>query len=323
MPTPAGSPASPLRIDLARHVGVELGRSSTQYISLGETATRNLAGRTSGTIRLSDLWNKSNYSRFSIATDLFNVVFNPTYVYGPGLFTYQAGRAKVELFIASNSGIYSKDAALPALTISGWTTGDQIKITNRGTIVGRGGAGGRGDSPGSSGAQAGGAGGTALKVDYPIELDFSGGSILGGGGGGGGGGGWVRFNFWGFANQNDGSYGGGGGGGGAGSYSGPQGTFLGSGGAGGVAYAQELRTPGSAGSPGTVSVGGNGGAGGAGGFGGGGGQGGSIGAAGFTGGRNTGSGVAGADGGRAGYSFDGFSRVTIVSAGFYQGPAVN
>jgi len=63
MPTPAGSPASPLRIDLARHVGVELGRSATSSVSLNESAVRALAGKASGPIRLSDLWNKSSFSR--------------------------------------------------------------------------------------------------------------------------------------------------------------------------------------------------------------------------------------------------------------------
>lgn len=44
------------------NVNVELGRSSTAQISLGETAVRNLAGVASGAISLSNLYGKSNVS---------------------------------------------------------------------------------------------------------------------------------------------------------------------------------------------------------------------------------------------------------------------
>lgn len=43
-------------------VNVELGRSSTANISLGETAVRTLAGVASGAISLSNLYGKSNVS---------------------------------------------------------------------------------------------------------------------------------------------------------------------------------------------------------------------------------------------------------------------
>lgn len=316
MPTPAGSPGSPLRIDLGNHVGVELRRSGTAQISLGETAVRNLAGKGSGTIKLSDLWAKSNYASFRPASDLFDVVLTPQYVYGPFLAGYQAGSTSIDFNINAGTGVYSTDPTKPALTVSGWTTGDRVKITNNGTIRGRGGAGGRGDQPGSSGAIGGGAGGTALKVDFAIELDNNG-VIAGGGGGGGGGGGWVRYNFWGFLNQNDGSYGGGGGGGGAGSYVGPAGTFVGSAGAGGIAYAQELRTPGNSGANGTATAGGAGGGAPGGGTGG---AGGTLGAAGGNGGGGNSTG--GATGGRAGYSIEGTNRVTYIRQGTLTGPTL-
>ena len=44
------------------NVNVELGRSSTATISLGETAVRTLAGVSSGAIALSNLYGKSNAS---------------------------------------------------------------------------------------------------------------------------------------------------------------------------------------------------------------------------------------------------------------------
>lgn len=313
MATPAGSPASPLRIDLGNHVGVELGRSATAQISLGETAARTLAGKPSGEIRLSDLWNKVSYSRYTIPQDLFDVIFTPSYIYGPGLFGYSAGRASVEIYVPSGLGIFSTNAGSPALTIRGWSTGDKVRITNYGVIRGRGGSGGTGDSPGSAGAQVGAAGGTALKLEYTTEIaNYA--TIAGGGGGGGGGGGWVRFNFWGFLNQNDGSYGGGGGGGGAGSHP----LYTGAAGSGGIAYAQELRTPGNPGAAGTATAGGAGGGAPGGGTGG---AGGGLGVAGGTGGGGNSTG--GAGGGRAGYSIDGTRFATYVSQGSLLGPTLN
>lgn len=312
MPTPAGSPSNPVRIDLGNHVGVELGRSATAQTSLGETATRLMAGKSSGTIKLSDLWSKSRSARYMPPSDLFDVIFTPSYIYGPALFGYTAGRASVEIFIAAGSGIFSTSSATPALTIRGWASGDRVKIINYGTIRGRGGNGGRGDSPGSSGAQAGSAGGTALKLEHPTDIEnYS--DISGGGGGGGGGGGWVRFNFWGFLNQNDGSYGGGGGGGGAGSYT----SYFGAGGAGGIAYAQELRTPGNAGASGTATAGGAGGSAPGGGTGG---AGGGLGVAGGNGGGGNSTG--GASGGSAGYSIDGTRYATYISQGTLNGPTL-
>lgn len=41
-------------------VNTELGRGVTTGISLGESAVRNLAGKASGAISMSDLWGKSN-----------------------------------------------------------------------------------------------------------------------------------------------------------------------------------------------------------------------------------------------------------------------
>jgi hypothetical protein len=47
-------------------VNVELSRSATATISLGETAVRNLAGVPSGAISMSNLWGKSAYTPMTL-----------------------------------------------------------------------------------------------------------------------------------------------------------------------------------------------------------------------------------------------------------------
>lgn len=80
------------------------------------------------------------------------------------------------------NGANSGGLTTPALDTGTWATGVILKLTNQSLRVE--GAGGNGGYPGS--AQAGQAGGTALKVRAPISIDNTSGGFKGGGGGGGG-----------------------------------------------------------------------------------------------------------------------------------------
>ena len=144
-------------------------------------------------------------------------------------------------------------------TGSGFPVGTTLKLIMPGYVCGMGGAG-------DSGSSGGSAGGPALRAQYAITIDASGGVIAGGGGGGGG-------------------YGGGGGGGRSGRTSSAgggggaaAGTFS-SGGKGGGAYAGNGGTTGPGGDGDIYYGGGGGGWGAKGGNGGWGGNGGSGGAA--------------------------------------------
>lgn len=156
--------------------------------------------------------------------------------------------------VTINSGVIigSTSNTAYALTIDGsWPQG--LTVTNRGTIIGRGGDGGKGSGlgGGGTGPEQGRAGGSAVNVTVPVTFNNSG--IIAGAGGGGGGG-----------NSGDGApdFGtyGGGGGGGAGSSTGAGGPIDTT---GEVPNADNgTVTNSTAGSAGTISAGGAGGSGG-------------------------------------------------------------
>ena len=314
MATPAGSPSNKLRIDLARHVGVEIGRTATSRVTLNETAVRNLAGKpTVGTrIALSDLWNKSKTVTLDAPRDLYNYILQPSVV--PN---YIAGFTDVVFNIPSTINVYSADVNKPALTVKGFTAGDTVTIVNNNYIIGKGGSGGYGGGgdyySNSFGAQAGFPGGTAIRLEFPTKIINNG--IIGGGGGGGGGGGrGYGSDYFGACRQDDGFYAGGGGGGGAGG-------DVGSGGPATSASGQEKNFPSGAGSNGTKTTGGAGGGGGNSGnaYGGTGGAGGALGAPGGTGGRSVCPGgdswnSNGAAGGAGGYSIIGYKNLASGSS---------
>jgi len=98
------------------------------------------------------------------AASIFELMGSPTEA-GDYVFENQAT-------ISAGSGSY-------ALRTGVFPAGSTLKIINKGYIRGKGGNGGPYNG-------AGGAGGTALYIDYPCELDNGAGYIYGGGGGGGG-----------------------------------------------------------------------------------------------------------------------------------------
>ena len=85
----------------------------------------------------------------------------------------------------------TSSAVVRTMTVpSNFPSGSSISLDVQGAIAGLGGAGGQGGIGSSTPAQAGGPGGTALHVRFPITLKLTGVIAGGGGGGGGGGSGW-------------------------------------------------------------------------------------------------------------------------------------
>jgi hypothetical protein len=328
MATPAGSPSNKLRIDLARHVGVEIGRTATQRVSLNETSVRNLAGKPGDQTRisLSDLWNKSRTVTVVPPRDLYNYVLEPSVV--PN---YVRGFTEVVFSVPSSINVYSADVNKPALTVRGFSSGDTVTVVNNNYIIGKGGGGGvgaggqggigqmRDTRQNPSPAVAGGGGGTAIRLEFSTKI-INNGTIGGGGGGGGGGGTAYGENWYGDYDDQDIWMAGGGGGGGAGG-------DVGAGAPGTPAFGQEFNAPSSGGSSGTKTAGGAGGAGGPGryGNGGAGGRGGGLGQSGGGGSTGNGStGQSGAAGGTGGYSVVGYSNLAPgSSAGILLGPTLS
>jgi len=179
----------------ASEINTELGLSSIAQISLGGAVPRGLAGVASGAIRLAaDYYGKSNSvtAALTISANQTNYTLNPAAVAG-----YSAGKTTVNFVINSGVYIYSTSTGTPALTITGFASGDVINITNNGFILGMGGRGGNNSAVGS-------AGGNAISLGFNITLVNN--NTLGGGGGGGGSGGTGIFQY-------GGLYGGCGGGG--------------------------------------------------------------------------------------------------------------
>jgi hypothetical protein len=272
-------------------ISVELGRASTATTSLGETASRNLAGVPSGTISMSNFYGKSNTFAFTISSNQDRANLRSLAV--------AAGwnqSSNVQATLAGGVWIYSSTTATPALTIDGsWPGG--VTLINNGNIVGMGGNGGNGGVV----LTVGGGGGTGIACSVPVTIQNNS-NIAGGGGGGGGGG--VAFVY--TVNVAGGGGGGGGQSGLANSAGGPGGTAT---------------TPGGPGGAGTSGGAGGGGAGGVNSTytGGAGASGGGWGSAGNTGGTSSAGGL-GAAGGAAGFCTTGSGNITWSANGNRFGP---
>jgi hypothetical protein len=212
---------------------------------------------------------------------------------------YFAGYTDVTVTIGSGVVVGSASQANPAMTVTGFASGDTVAVTNNGTIRGAGGPGGTGSNAVTPvNAVAGGQGGAALSVSFATSVANNG-TIAGGGGGGGGGSG-RRYTVGSGKTASTVSRGGGGGGGGAG-------TIVGAAGGGGA-------NSGNTGAAGAATTGGAGGA--AADSAGAGGAGGALGAAGSSGttGAATVRGAA-AGGGAAGNYIVGNANVTWIVNG--------
>lgn len=152
----------------------------------------------SGAISFSNFYNAANRVGLTITLNgnHLNYTFQPSSFFG----AYRTGITDAVLVIEQGATVWSDNVLLPALTISGFTTGDTVVVINKGIIMGRGGDGGNvvtTASPTAPNAWQGQAGGTALRFTIPrtmLEIDTSwpNSYILGGGGGGCG----VWFGAW-------------------------------------------------------------------------------------------------------------------------------
>ena len=181
-------------------IALELGLSATgtlsmsslyrggTYVKPGISNTRNTGVPSSGAISLSNLYgmvrrpqlslpyaNNSSFSQATFAPSGSNVTYSGSTVSG-----YIAGQSDITVTIPSGTTIYSTSTGTAAITFSGFSSGDEVRIDNYGVIAGKGGDGG---------TPNGAAGGDAINYNpanaafYPYN--YSGATIAGGGGGGG------------------------------------------------------------------------------------------------------------------------------------------
>ena len=182
-------------------IALELGLSATgtlsmsslyrggTYVKPGISNGYNTGVPSSGAISLSNLYGMVRRPQISLT-------FNSSSVYGAQTIStsgstiswfhssavsgYIAGQTDLTVTIPSTTTLYSSTTGNAALTFSGFSSGDQVRIDNSGVIAGRGGNGG---TPNGS------AGGDAINYNpanaafYPYN--YSGATIAGGGGGGG------------------------------------------------------------------------------------------------------------------------------------------
>lgn len=168
-------------------INVELDKSATAEVSLGDADVRQLLEVASGEISISDAYGKANEFPFTISSNQTNANLRTLAV--------NAGWNEVSRVIATvSSGVYisANSTGTYALTIDG-SFPNGVEVINNGVIVGMGGAGGQGGGVGNtsgspygiSGA-SGSAGGPALLVSVATSINNAN-TIAGGGGGGGGG----------------------------------------------------------------------------------------------------------------------------------------
>lgn len=154
------------------------------YRGGGRVPTNNTNVPASGAIGLKNFYNAVNRVTLSqtFATNTTETILNVSTLSG-----YAAGAADVTIYVSSNVYVYSTNTANPALTITGATAGDTIRLVNNGFIIGMGGNGGSqyGGWAGIS-AYAATAGGPAISISYPVTIDNTNASAYIAGGGGGG-----------------------------------------------------------------------------------------------------------------------------------------
>jgi hypothetical protein len=162
-------------------IGAEVCKSAGTALCINNSSLRTLSGTSSGTqVSFSNFYGKSNRVTVNLSVgSTANYTLNTAKVSG-----YIAGKTCVNFTINSGAQISSGSTGSYAFVVgSCFTSGDVIKITNNGTILGRGGNGG---NAGFTGACSGSSGGPGLQVNFPTTIKNSGRISSGGGGGGGG-----------------------------------------------------------------------------------------------------------------------------------------
>jgi hypothetical protein len=164
-------------------IEIELGLSGTAQASLNCTSLRTLAGVSSGAISIGNFYGKSNRAAvsYTYSASASNQTLNVSSIGG-----YVAGKSDVVITV--NSGIYlwSSVYTTPALTLTGGTTGDTVKLVNKGYIMGKGGCATSCIPQSTYGCTLSSSAGPALKLGFNTTIDNTCTSAYIGGGGGGG-----------------------------------------------------------------------------------------------------------------------------------------
>jgi hypothetical protein len=188
-------------------INLELNLPADNNSSLNDPDFRALAGIPTGTISLADFYGKSRVTQIGIFISTKEYTLSPAVV--PG---YIAGSTNVELVVNPGVYVYSDDITKPGLLVTGFVSGDSVKIVNNGFIIGKGGQGGITDAN----SEVAESGGNGISTFYPITIENNS-YIAGGGGGGadgftqtgaGGGAGGGKGGNGAFTNTQDGGYGG-------------------------------------------------------------------------------------------------------------------
>ena len=165
MPLPSSGPIS------LGQINVELSLLPTAPISLNDEAVRRLLEKPSGTISMYDAYGKSDVIRYVNTAARTSV----------SIYALMGSPTKAGNYIFENTAEINANTGAYALRTGTFPAGSTLTIVNKGYIYGLGGAGS--SSPTILG---GGAGGDAIYLDMPCNIDNSNGYILAGGGGGGG-----------------------------------------------------------------------------------------------------------------------------------------
>jgi hypothetical protein len=177
----ASGPISLAGTTSGQSIEVENTGNGTTQISMNDTAVRTLLGVSSGAISMSSAYGKSYRPQLTYTYCSGSGYQNTTFT-ASSLSGYKAGFTDIVITVNPGVYIWSSSTGSAALTITGATSGDTIKLINKGYIMGQGGGGGGG------GSYTGASGYTAISLGYNVTIDntYSSGYIGGGGGGGGG-----------------------------------------------------------------------------------------------------------------------------------------
>lgn len=177
-------PVSPNSISLSQ-VNSELGLTATASINMNNAAVRTLfgAGGSGTQIAMSQGRGKSNRTAvsYTFSADASNASLDVSTISG-----YVSGKSDITITVNAGVYLYATSTGNAGLTLTGGTTGDTVKLVNKGYIMGQGGNGG-GLSLDTNSIVAATSGGPALTLGFNTTIDNtdSNGYIGGGGGGGG------------------------------------------------------------------------------------------------------------------------------------------